>query len=295
MHQNVIFNEPCNACKEALKLVKRKYHRSLLSERQEMKKFSPLSSASKTRLANALKITRMQKIKAQKQLKDIKSCLQNDSVKVSQDAHNKFKQMLDSCEMEEGSFVKKFWEEQQKAFQRRSGGMRWHPMMVRFAVLLHSQSPSSYRSLRELGVLKLPAESTLRDYTNVLHPQSGFQLEVFLDLKKETESLIDNQRWVCLLFDELSIKSGLVYDRRGGELVGFIEDYQRNARSAKEEHLASHALVFMVVGLTSNVKRSLGYFPTRTATADQIFPNLWTAVGLLESVCNLKVCKTSSM
>ena len=115
-------------------------------------------------------------------------------------------------------------------------------------------------------------------------------MEVFADLKKETESLSDNQRWVCLLF-EVSIKAGLVYDRRGGELVGSIDDYHRNAQSEKEEHLASHALVFMVVGLTSNVKRSLG-FPTRTATADQIFPHLWTAVGLLESVCNLKVCET---
>ena len=127
-------------------------------------------------------------------------------------------------------------------------------MMVHFA--LHSQSPSAYRSLRELCVLKLPAESTLRDYTSVLHPQSGFQIEVFADLKKETESLSDNQQWVCLLFDELSIKDGLVYDRRGGELVGFIDNYQRNTQFEKKEHLASHALVFMVIGLTSNVNRS---------------------------------------
>ena len=117
-------------------------------------------------------------------------------------------------------------------------------------------------------------------------------MEVFVDLKKETESLSDNQRWVCVLFDELSIKSGLVYDCRGGELVGFMDNYQRNAQSEKEAHLATHALVFMVVGLTRNVKRSLGYFPARTATADQIFPHLWTAVGLLECVCNLKVCET---
>ena len=61
---------------------------------------------------------------------------------------------------------------------------------------------------------------------------------------------------MCLLFDELSIKAELVYDRRGGELVGSIDDYQRNAGSEKEKHLASHALVFMVIGLTSNVNRS---------------------------------------
>ena len=103
----------------------RKFHRSQLSEKQEVNKFSPLSSLSKTRLATTLKKTRKQKLKAQKQLEDIKSRIQNERLEVSQDVHNKFKRVLDGCEMEEGSFVKKCWEEQQKAFQQRSGGVRW--------------------------------------------------------------------------------------------------------------------------------------------------------------------------
>ena len=288
----VSFHGPCNACRDVRRIVLRKHQRCQVSEKQELSKFSPLSSISKTRLATALKVTRIKKIKAQKESEGIRLRLQKESVEVPESTHTKLKTTLDSCEMQEESFVKKFWEEQQNAFNRKSGGMRWHPMMVRFAILLHSQSPSSYRCLRELGVVKLPAESTLRDYTNVLHPQSGFQMEVFLDLKQETEELTDNQRWVCLLHDELSIKSGLVYDRRSSELVGFIDDSYTNQKSAKAEHLATHALVFMVIGVTGNIKRSLGYLPTRTATADQIFPHLWTAVGLLESVCNLKVSNT---
>jgi hypothetical protein len=167
--------------------------------------------------------------------------------------------------------------------------MRWHPMMVRFAILVHSQSPAAYRTLRELGVIKLPAESTLRDYTNVLHPRSGFQIEVFMELKELAENLEDNERWVCLLHDEIKLKSGLVYDKRSDELIGFIDTPHRDEKSAKENHLATYALVFMVVGVTNNIKMSIGYFPTRTATADEIFPNLWTAIGLLECVSKLKV------
>ena len=282
-------DELCNACKDALILVRRKKTRYESANSQEIGQFCPLNKVSKDRLANELKITRIEKVRAQNDLEQIRSRLAKESLVVSEKSHANLTKVIEGCQMEEGSFVRKFWEEQQKAFHCKSGGMRWHPMMVRFAVLLHSQSPSAYRSLRELGVLKLPAESTLRDYTNVLHPHSGFRIEVFEELKKETADIPENRKWVCLLFDELSIKSGLVYDQRGGELVGFIDEYQRNAKSAQEEHLATHALVFMVVGLNSNIKKSLGYFPTRTATADQIFPHLWRAVGLLESVSNLKV------
>jgi len=143
--------------------------------------------------------------------------------------------------------------------------------------------------MREIGVVKLPCESTLRDYTNVLHPRSGFQMEVFKELKSMAATLTEEERFVCLLHDEISIKADLVYDKITGELVGFIDRSQWSAKSEEEGHLASHALVFMVVGITTNIKMSIGYFPTRTATADEMYPHLWKAVGLLECVCGLKV------
>lgn len=106
----------------------------------------------------------------------------------------------------------------------------------------------------------------------------------------EADGWETRRKWTLgLLHDEISIKSGLVYDSRSGELVGFVNSSQRMETSAKAEHLATHALVFMVVGVTSNIKMAICYFPTRTATADEIFPLLWKAVGLLECVCNLKV------
>lgn len=280
---------PCSACKAVKRLLLKKHLRHKLSEKKELTQFSPLSRVTKARLTNALKLARLEKMKTMKQLEEIQSKLEKESMEVSPNSHAQLKNIIDKCQMEEDSFVQKFWEEQQKAFRCKKGGMRWHPMMIRFAVLLHSQSPSAYRSLREIGVLKLPAESTLRDYTNFLHPKSGFQMEVFIDLKQMAENLAEKERWVCLLLDELCVKSGLVYDHRAGELVGFIDDAQKNEKSAAEDHLATHALVFMVVGITNNIKTSVGYFPTRTATADHIFPHLWNAIGLLETVCNLKV------
>jgi hypothetical protein len=74
--------------------------------------------------------------------------------------------------------VKLFWEQQQKNFSKSKQGKRWHPMIIRLALLLHSQSPQVYRSLRDTGVLTLPGESTLRDFTNYIAPKQGFQPEV---------------------------------------------------------------------------------------------------------------------
>lgn len=44
---------------------------------------------------------------------------------------------------------------------------------------LRCQSPRAYESLRESGVLRLPNQATLRDYTNFIQPKSGFQAEAF--------------------------------------------------------------------------------------------------------------------
>ena len=58
-------------------------------------------------------------------------------------------------------------------------GMRWHPTMIRFAIYLQYQSSRAYEAIRQSGVLRLPNRSTLRDYTNFVQPQSGFQTQAF--------------------------------------------------------------------------------------------------------------------
>lgn len=124
-------------------------------------------------------------------------------------------------------------------------------MMIRFAIFLRCQSPRAYESLRESGVLKLPNQATLRDYTNFIQPHSGFQAEAFQvilskfitcmwnkgyqnislkckfktiwlkELKKIADNLPPEKKYVCLLHDEMKIKADLVYDRRSQQVIGF--------------------------------------------------------------------------
>ena len=53
--------------------------------------------------------------------------------------------------------------------------------------------------------------------------------------------------------------------------------------------MATHVLVFMIVGINSHLKMSIGHIATKGATADELFPLLWTAIAYLEVVCKLKV------
>ena len=67
-------------------------------------------------------------------------------------------------------------------------------MVKGFSVLLHSESPAAYRTLRESCILCLPGELTLRDFTNYVAPSQGFQPEVtknftFFVIQKENNSL----------------------------------------------------------------------------------------------------------
>ena len=64
------------------------------------------------------------------------------------------------------SFHHLFWKQQMDAASRHDArGMRWHPSMIRWCLFLRHKSSGTYEALRESGVLKLPAQRTLRDYT----------------------------------------------------------------------------------------------------------------------------------
>eukprot|EP00794_Sanderia_malayensis_P002527 gene2527-2922_t len=168
--------------------------------------------------------------------------------------------------------------------------------MIRFALHIHLRSPSAYRALKESGVIKLPCERTLRDYSNIIHPKVGFNKETFDVLKHQASKLEGTGKYVVLMFDEVSIKDDLMFDSHTGDLVGFIdigEDlndmfHAGNSRDVTTA-IASHALVFMVGGLSSRLKFSLGYFGTQSATSYMLFPLMWKAVGLCETCAGLKV------
>ena len=95
----------------------------------------------------------------------------------------------------------------------------------------------------------------LRDLQK-MNIKPGFSGSVIdaLTLKVQAMDPIDHN--VALVFDEMSIKQGLVYNEGTDSVEGF-EDFGDVGQS---RYIANHAIAFMVRGLASKWKQPVGYF-----------------------------------
>ena len=119
--------------------------------------------------------------------------------------------------------------------------------------------------------------------------------DVTEQLRSETniDELEDWQKYVTLVFDEVKIKEGIVYNKHDCKIVGFIDLGPINNILLKFENslsdvstqpmsVASHMLTFMVRGLFIHLQFPYAYYPTDGVTADLLFPIVWEVVRNLE-------------
>lgn len=147
-----------------------------------------------------------------------------------------------------------FWDQQMlfnSAKDKRQ--MRWHPLVLRFALNLKYMSASAYKAVRQSGIIHLPSERTLSDYTHWATPHAGVQLEYIERYSSMLEDVPCKQRHSALLMDEMKIKSGLVFNKYSGTLVGFVDIGSVNRDidlvvlgKPEESKLADQVLTFMV-------------------------------------------------
>ena len=194
-------------------------------------------------------------------------------------------------------FMKLFWKEQKKYLSISPKARKYLPMIVRFCLSLAAKSPSAYGELRNSNILILPSRGTLRDYKNAIRPHAGFNRSVIDELIKIASPLKGYQRCVVLSFDEIKIQENLVFDKYTGDLIGYVDlgDIELSYSTFQDVNdLATHALVYYVRGIASDLKFSLAYFATKGVTAYQIMPTFWEAVAILELTCKLQVIATVS-
>ena len=159
-----------------------------------------------------------------------------------------------------------------------------------------AKSASAYEELRDSNIV-LPSRRTLKDYRNAIEPNVGFNPPVIAELNRLTSTHKGTERFVCLTFDEIEVKSNLVLNKYNNELIGFVDlgDLDlNNSTFTDSDQLATHALVYYVRGLCSSLKISLAYFATPCATSYQLMPIFWKAVSILELTCRLHVIATVS-
>ena len=165
--------------------------------------------------------------------------------------------------------------------------------IIKWCLHLKLISSGAYHALRSTGVITLPSERTLRDYTHWVYAGVGFLPEVDAQLVKEANISEEKDRFVILIWDEMKIKENLVFNKHTCELVGFtdvgdinkeLNEVEQQCQSVGLTHcnVTTHMLLFMIRGLFTNLEFSYAHFATRGITADSLFPIVWEAVYRLE-------------
>ena len=192
-------------------------------------------------------------------------------------------------------FQKIFWDQQSKynsLHDKRN--MRWHPLMIRFALNLKYLSSNAYRAVGSF--LALPSRRTLCDYTHVMAINSGVSCEVIERLKNDMNfsTCSDSQKMVSVMLDEMKIKSGLVFNRHTGKIVGFVNlgsicsdlDALQSSllsESSKPPEIAGSMLVLMVRLLQKpSFTFPVAQYPTSSLTGYKLYPIVWDVIEILE-------------
>ena len=188
-----------------------------------------------------------------------------------------------------------FWEQQlQYNHLNSKRSMKWHPLMIRFALNLKYLSTSAYRAVG--GFISLPSERTLRDYTHWIEFGTGTSTAAVDRLNQDLnyEKLSNTQKKIVLLMDEMKIHSGLVFNKNSGQLVGFTdlgevnEDLDNLAATLMCESpvvpkLAEQMLVFMVRPLLKpSYTFPVAQYPSTALTGEKLYPLVWNVVETLE-------------
>ncbi len=183
-----------------------------------------------SRLHNLHSLYRNTKSKLDRLRLKIGQATSESGVQLDEETHDDMVSMMETSSRDvesthpEGSFQRIFWEEQRKAVRCKDPRqIRWHPLIIKWCLYLRHRSSGAYETLRNSGVLKLPSQRTLRDYTHYIQAHVGFSEESDKELLRVAsyKELQEWERCVVLLIDEMHLKEDLVYDKVTGALIGF--------------------------------------------------------------------------
>ena len=274
----------CSSCLAANEKCLRELEKKNLTSSTPLPKKAPLSVSPVPRLVATINQYRLECKQLEQRIKQMEKEIYTYGMKLSEGLENDITSIISKHSVECSPHMKLFWEQQKKHFTANPKGRRYHPQFVRFCLSLHAKSSSAYKELQD--VLALPSERTLINYKNVFKPKPGIHKDKIHQLQNEVSCYSGCQRFVGVIFDEMKIKSSLVFNKHSEEIVGFTDlgDPALTFSSFEDEQpVATTVIAFLIRGLMTSLKFVLCYFLTSgVATSFQIFNLFWQVVSVLE-------------
>ena len=195
---------------------------------------------------------------------DLKFDSQQKMVAILKDKNEK----LEAALKQSTKLAKKLMEENDQLLKKVSSpqkiGMKWKSEAVKEALQLKfACGTSGYEFLLKQG-MELPSVRTLQLKVQDLKFKSGILKEVFEMLKSKTSRLTSYERKTVLCLDEMTILPGESYDSNADEIVGKVTLPNHSGD-------ATHALVFMLAGISHHWKQTVAYYFTPNSVDGSVF------------------------
>lgn len=142
--------------------------------------------------------------------------------------------------------------------------------MKSFSLVLYFSSTRAYNLLTK--IFALPNTGTIRHWVNCIRFSPGWNQSIFDFLEKKAKNLETKDKTCGVVFDAISIKSGIYHNTNKDKFEGG-EDMGEYGTSEK---CAQYAMVFMVKGLCRKYKQTLGYFFFNRSLSPPIFKKMIT-------------------
>lgn len=318
-------------CEECGKVLHRFANRNLVSPSttKTPKKNKPLkhcNSAEKAaRAKRAGKTIRNLKRQVERLKAKLSALIESDGVNVDEDLSNDFSKVLEeerkkteadlkdgkltAEEMQQKTFFDIFMQEQLKASQvKGANGMRWHPLLIRFALQLKMCSTQAYNCARTF--MKLPCERTLYDYFHIYDVDEGVKFDFINEVSQQVKNLknYSYQRFHILMCDEIVISEKIVQKKSTGEVIGYCKlnevqtemmELQRKLESEAQElknqpitepQITKKMLSFMIKGTANSVLSTVAFFSVHNLTREDLYQHTMEVIFCLESAGIGVVC-----
>ena len=160
---------------------------------------------------------------------------------------------------------------------RKPRGRRWSVENKSTCLSILHSGPKAYRLISKLFML--PTVKTLRKSLLKLEIYPGFSPKFLSVFKQKVDKMAEKDRVCALVFDEMSLKEAVTYDRTRDVVEGY-EDLGSCGRSV---YVANHACMFMARGLAGKWKQPFSYVLSSGAINSRILRDL-----ILEAISQLQ-------
>ncbi|KAM7314519.1 uncharacterized protein ISCGN_004303 [Ixodes scapularis] len=149
---------------------------------------------------------------------------------------------------------------------RRDGmrGGKWSDATVQMAMKLRCACGNKgYMCINE-NVVPLPSVRTLQRKIEHVKFKPGILTELFPSLKAKVSTMLPEERNAALMIDEMQITAGTDYDPSVKGLIGKLST-KLGPKATCTDGRATHAMVFMLGGMSSRWKQTVAYHLTGTS------------------------------